>query len=145
MIIDQLKDDMKTAMKSRDAERLETIRYLLSEIKNEEIDAKGAALNEDAVIKLLRTELKRRNDAVSQFKDAGRNDLADEELPKIAIIESYLPALMSEDDIMPIIDETLKAVDGQNFGQIMGAVMAKLKGQADGATVSKLIKQKLST
>lgn len=144
MIIDQLKEDMKAAMRSRDAQKLETIRYLISEIKNAQIDAKQNTLDDEIVIKLLRTELKRRKDAIKQFEAANRNDLADQEKPKMAIIESYVPLLMTEDAIVSVVDEVLESSQNQNFGQLMGTVMTKLKGQADGALVAKIIKERLA-
>lgn len=143
MLIDTLKDDIKTAMKAREAEKLETLRYIVSEINNAQIDTTDA-LDDDSVIKILRTEVKRRKDAQIQFQDAGRTDLADGEVNGISIIESYLPKLMDESQLSPIIKSAIEELGKDNFGAIMGKVMGQVGSQADGATVSKLIKSELA-
>lgn len=135
--------DFKNALKEQDALKLSVLRMLKSALKNEVIAKKQAELNDEEVSLVLRRELKKRQDSILAFESAGRNDLADQEKAEAIIIEAYLPALMSEEDIAKIVDAVV--VSGINgFGLVMKEVMAQTKGQADGQLVQKLVKAKLA-
>jgi uncharacterized protein len=141
MLRAQIYEDMKTAMKAQDKERLEVIRYLWSEIKRVEIDAKHE-LSDEEVIDLFRKEIKRRHDAVEQIRQAGRHELVEYEEKQMMIISHYLPALMTRQEVDVVVNELV--VDSEvDFGRAMGMVMGRIKGKADGAMVQESIKKKL--
>lgn len=142
MLRQQIYDDLKQAMKDKDALKLETLRFVWSGIKNVEIDAKHE-LSDDEVVKLLRTEVKRRKEAVEQFKKGKREDLADQEVRKLEVIEGYLPQLMSKEEVLNVVEEVI-ADGGDDFGVVMGKVMGRLKGKADGSLVRDMVKEKLN-
>ena len=139
MLRARIYDDLKQAMKDKQAEKLETLRFVWSSIKNVEIDVKHE-LKDEEVVKLLRTEVKRRKEAVEQFKRGERDDLAGEEISKLAVIEQYLPQMMKREEIVKVV-EGIVAQGGDNFGAVMGQAMGKLKGKADGALVSEVVKE----
>lgn len=137
-----LTDQMKTAMKARDQVRLDTIRFVLSQIKNQEIDLKRE-MNDEEVLKLLKKEVKNRQEAIEQFRQGGRDTIVDEELAKVEIIQEFLPAEMSDQELRTIIEKVVSLAEDKNFGKIMSAVMAEVQGQADGGRVSKTVKEVL--
>jgi uncharacterized protein YqeY len=118
------------------------LRFLISEIKNREIDAKHE-LTDDEVIELLRRETKRRTEAIAQYTAGGRVDIVETEKQELAVIEVYLPQLMDAGAVEAIVDQVVTANPGADFGQVMRAAMAQLKGQADGKMVSEAVKKKL--
>lgn len=145
---DQLVDDMKQAMKSKDTVKLGVIRFLRSEIKNFEID--NGEQDDKGVIKIITSQTKKIRDALTDFRSAGRDDLVSEEEAKVAILESYLPQQMSDEDlreiVSKIVDET-EAREGalgyKNIGKLIGAVVKAVDGKADGGRVSAMVKEKL--
>lgn len=143
MIRQDIIDQMKMAMKSREAEKLQVLRFLLSEIKNVEIDAKHE-LNDEEVITLFRKEVKRRKESIEQYKTAKREDIVNKEEAELKVIDTFLPAQMEAQVIEKLVDEILSKTDGADFGQIMKQVMQATKGQADGKMVSNLVRAKLS-
>lgn len=143
MIRQQIIDDMKIAMKAHDVLKLGVLRFMLSEIKNREIDAKHE-LVDDEVVALLRTEVKRRNEAIVQFKQGNRLDLAEQEEKELLVINAFLPAQMDGAAIEAIVSKVVATTESKDFGQVMRAVMQELKGQADGKIVSELVRAKLN-
>lgn len=146
-MIEQLKADMKTAMKAKERERLTVIRAILAAFTNELV-AQGKSptsdLSEEDQIKVMRKELKRRKEAASQFVDGGRQDLADNELFEATVIEAYLPQLMSKEEIEKVVDEALASQEGEiNKGKFMGMLMGQLKGKADGTLVKEVVDEKI--
>jgi uncharacterized protein len=141
MLREQIYEDVKAAMKAQDRETLDVVRFLWSEIKRVEIDAKHE-LTDEEVVDLIRKEMKRRQDAVVQIKKAGRAELVEHEEKQLAIIERYVPALMAEEEVEMVVDEVLKQ-GPSDFGKTMGMVMQRLKGKADGAIVQQVVKRKL--
>ena len=142
----QLADDMKAAMKAKDKHRLETIRMLRSELKNAQI-SKGEELAESDVLQVLSTAAKRRREAMEQYAGAGQQDRADEEKAELEIIATYLPAQLDEAAITQIVDDAIQQVGAtsmKDMGALMGAVMPKLKGQADGKLVQQVVKKQLA-
>lgn len=142
--------DLKGAMKSKDASRLQLLRSLKSKILEKEIsERKGSdvSLNEEQVLEVLMKAAKQRKDSIQQFQDAGRDDLAQIEEHELSLIEAYLPKMLSEDDISEIVRQVVKetgATGPSDMGKVMGKIMPKLKGKADGALINKLVKQELS-
>jgi uncharacterized protein YqeY len=143
----KLIEDMKTAMKSGDKVRLETIRGLRSQMKNVEID-KGRSLTEDEVIQVLNNAAKKRRESIEQFKLVNRFDRASEEQKELEIIQEYLPRQMTEKEIEDLVTDAMRNVNANSpsdMGKVMGAVMPQLKGRADGKLVQKIVQQKLAT
>ncbi len=142
MLRDTLFEQMKMAMKAREAERLSVLRYLLSEIKNVEIDAKHE-LGDEEVIQLLRKEVKRRKEAIEQYVTAGRDDIVTKEKRELTVIESFLPKMMDREAVEAVVESVVAELGGADFGMVMKAAMQKLQGQADGKLVSELVRSKI--
>ena len=142
----RLTEDMKTAMKAGEKERLGTIRLINADIKRKEVDER-IELDDAQVLAILEKMMKQRKDSVSQYEGAGREDLAAVERAEMAIIEQYLPAKLGEAEVLPAIDAVIAetgATGPADMGKVMGAIKTKLAGQADMGEVSKLIKQRLA-
>lgn len=142
----RIKDEMKEAMKARDKQRLAVIRLIQSEIKRIEVDER-IEIDDDRLLTVLDKMCKQRRDSVKQYEDAGRTELAEQEKYEITVIQEYLPAQLSEDELAALIEETISATGAagmQDMGKVMGSLKAKVQGRADMAAVSKLIKAKLS-
>ena len=137
--------DTKEAMRSKDKLKVSTLRLLLSEIKYAEID-KGGELDADEMIKAVLRELKKRREAIPQYRRGGREDLAAKEEAEAEILKAYLPEPMSEADLEALIEEAVRATGAagpQEIGKVMGFLMPKVKGRADGAHVSAKVREKL--
>ena len=138
---------MKTAMKSGDKIRLETIRGLRSQLKNMEID-KGEVLSLEDEIQVLMSAAKKRKESIEQFKAGQRFDRAEEEGRELNIIQEYLPQQMSEEEIVSLVNTVLTEVSATSpadMGKVMGKLMPQVKGRADGKIVQKIVQQKLAT
>lgn len=141
----RLSEDMKQAMKSQDKFKLSTIRMVRSAIKNVEID-KGRTLYDDEGLEILSREIKQRKDVLHEFVKAGRSDLADNVRAEIELLTSYLPTQFSEEEIKAIVKETIQetgAVSKTDMGRVMGILMPKVKGRADGKLVNTIVQQYL--
>ncbi|WAT14668.1 GatB/YqeY domain-containing protein [Xanthomonas fragariae] len=142
----QLTDDMKAAMKSGDKHSLSVIRLINAAIKQKEVDER-IEMDDAAVIAVLDKMVKQRKDSVTQFEAAARDDLAQIEREEIVVIERYLPAKMSEAEIVAAIQAAITETGASNpadIGKLMGALKPKLAGQADMGLVSTLVKQHLA-
>jgi len=142
----QLTDDMKTAMKSGDKERLGVIRLVNAAIKQREVDER-IQLDDAQVLSVLEKMLKQRRDSVSQFQAAGRTDLADKETFEIGVIQSYMPAQLSAAEVDAIIAATIAeagATGPKDMGKVMGLVRPKVAGKTDMGKLSEMIKGKLA-
>ncbi len=142
----RLTDDMKLAMKSGDKSRLGVIRLLLAAVKQKEVDER-ITLSDDDVLAILVKQAKQRRESIDQFKTAGRDDLVETEQFELQVIETYLPAKLSEAEIRQIITDTIAATGAQGvaqMGAVMNAVRAKVAGRADLAAVSQWVKAALS-
>ncbi|MBO0724098.1 MAG: GatB/YqeY domain-containing protein [Blastocatellia bacterium] len=144
--LDRINEDLKAAMKSKDSERLSTLRMVKTALKNREID-KMEALTDEEAIKTLQSLVKQRRDSIEQYQRAGRIDLAEKEAAEIRTIEEYLPAALDETAIARVVEETIAetgASSMKEMGAVMKAVMAKLAGQTvDGKAVNQIVKSKL--
>lgn len=142
-------DDITTAMKAKDADKLRVLRSLKAALLEKEIsERKGgeATLSEEQVVQVLMKASKQRKDSISQFEAAGRSDLADNEKLELSIIESYLPKMMNEDEIASVVKEIIAQTGASGMaeiGKVMGPVMGRLKGKADGGLVNKVVKSLL--
>lgn len=142
----RLTDDMKSAMKSGDKERLGVIRLINAAIKQKEVDER-IQLDDAQVVAVLDKMVKQRKDSVSQYEQANREDLAAVERAEIVVIEGYVPAKMDEATILAAIDAAIAetgAAGPADMGKLMGVLKPKLAGQADMGQVSALVKKKLS-
>lgn len=143
---DQINNDLKEAMKSKDKTRLETLRGLKSAIKYAEIEA-GAELDDQGVSGVIAKQAKQRRDSITEFEKGGRSDLVDQEAAELAILERYLPDQLSEEEIRERARAVIAELDVTNMkgmGQVMQRLMADLKGQADGKVVNQIVRQLLS-
>jgi len=137
---------MKTAMKAKDKESLQVIRMIKSSIQNEQIK-EGHDLTEDEELTVLSREMKQRRDSLHEFEEAGRDDLAEKVKSEIVIVEKYMPEQLSEDDIRQLVQEATQtgASSVKEFGKVMGAIMPKVKGKADGNQVNAIVKELLQS
>lgn len=144
---EQILEDIKTAMKNKEADRLSTVRFLQSAIKNREIELRPNAITEQDVLGVIKKMAKQRKDSITEFEKAGRNDLADKEKFELGVLEAYLPQQMSEEQVAKIVDEVIKAQGAttqKQMGGVIKEVMAKTAGQADGKMISEMVKSRLS-
>lgn len=140
MLSERIDSDLIKALKAKDMDRLNVLRMVKAALKNEEIAKKGPLPDEEAVLVLDRLA-KQRQDSVSQYRNAGRDDLALKEEREISVIDEYRPQKLSEEEVRIEVKKILSQAETQDFGQIMRAVMAVLKGKADGTIVSKIVKE----
>ena len=144
-LLDSLQKDMVAAMKAKDKARLSTVRMLKAAVQNEQISL-GHDLSADEEISVLSRELKQRKDSLAEFKAAGRDEAVQKLEAEIAVVETYMPQQLSADEVKAVVEETSKAVGATSkadFGKVMGAVMPKLKGKADGKLVNATVKEML--
>lgn len=145
-LLTTLNEDMKTAMRAKDKETLTVIRMLKASLQNEQIKT-GKELSEDEELTILAREMKQRRDSLAEFKNADREDLVEKTEAEIVIVEKYLPKQLSETEIKAIVTEAIATVEAssmKDFGKVMGAVMPKTKGIADGNVVNRIVKESLS-
>ena len=143
---EQLKSELKTAMLAKDKARVGTIRLLMAEIKQKEVDTR-TVLNDEEIIAVLTKMVKQRKDSISQFEAAGRQDLVDVESAEIIVLQAFLPQPLSEAEIDALIDSTvtqLAATGMQDMGKVMNALRPQLQGRADMGLVSAKIKARLA-
>ncbi|MET9338671.1 GatB/YqeY domain-containing protein [Nonomuraea sp. NPDC004354] len=145
---DKLKADLSASLKSRDEVRLRTIRMALAAVNVEEVAGKEAReLSDDEIIKVLTKEAKKRREAAEAFGNAGRKEQAQAELDEQAVLEEYLPAQLSDDELGRIVDEAVAelGVSGpQAMGQVMKVVNPKVAGRAEGGRVAQIVRARLS-
>jgi uncharacterized protein YqeY len=145
-LTNRLNEDMKQAMKNQDKFRLSVIRMVRSSIKNSEIELRRP-LDDDEVLEVLIREIKQRRDSLQEFEKANRSDLADNLKIEIEILTVYLPQQLTEEELKEIVQQTIQEVgvsSKADMGKLMGALMPKVKGRADGKLVNQLVQQHLS-
>jgi uncharacterized protein YqeY len=143
---DQITEDMKTAMRAKDSERLGTIRLLLAACKQREVDER-ITLDDAAVVALVDKLIKQRKDSIAAFESAARQDLADKEAAEVAVLQAYLPQRMSADEVLVAVKAIvveLGASGPGDMGKVMGVVKTRLAGKAEMATVSAAVKSALA-
>ena len=139
---DRMNEDLKTAMKSGDTFRKETLRLVLAAIKQVEIDTR-TTLAEDQVYSLLQTEAKRRRDSITEAQNAGRSDIADKEQAELQLIESYLPTQLTREELEAEAHKAIAeagASTAKDMGNVMKLLMPRVKGRADGKMVNDVVK-----
>ncbi|SAK39029.1 GatB/Yqey family protein [Caballeronia glebae] len=143
---DQISDDMKTAMRAKETERLGTIRLLLAAIKQREVDDR-VTLDDAAITAVIDKMIKQRKDSISQFEAAARTDLADKEKAELAVLAAYMPEQLSPDAIAAEVQAAVAATGAagpQDMGKVMGVLKPKLAGKADMTAVSAQVKAALA-
>jgi uncharacterized protein YqeY len=143
---EQLNEDIKTAMKAREQEKLATLRLMLSAVKQREVDER-ITLDDAGVIGVVEKMIKQRRESIAQFEKGGRQELADREKAEIAVLEGYLPQQLSQAEVEAIVAEAIASTGAKSaadMGKVMGIVKPKLVGKADMGKVSALVKAKLA-
>lgn len=144
----QLMDDMKAAMKAKEAgkQKLAVIRMVRSAIRQAEIDGTKKALDDNDIIGIISKEVKMRKDSIDEFKKGGREDLVKQTEDEIAVLMPYLPQQLSEDEVRELVTEAIAATGAKtpkDMGKVMGKLMPKVKGRADGKMVNSIVKELL--
>ena len=142
----QIRDDMKSAMKAGDKDRLKVVRLILAAIKQQEVDTRQEVSDGD-VLSTLNKMMKQRRDSVSQFTDGGRQDLVDIELAEIVVLEEYLPEPLSDTELDALVDQAIAesgAESIRDMGKVMGLVKGRAQGRADMGAVGAKVKSRLA-
>lgn len=144
----QLQDELKQSMLARDTDRTSVLRLVLSAVNYFEIQKGGAGYEatEEDVMTVLQKEVKQRRDSIEQFKAADRQELADNEAKELEMLQKFLPEQMSEEEVRKLVEEAIAqtgASSPQDMGKVMGVLMPKTKGKADGSLVSRIVREAL--
>ena len=145
-LTEQLQADMKTAMRDGDAHRRDTLRMVIAAAQNAAKE-KREPLSDEEALAVITKQVKTRRESIKAFRDAGRDDLADKEQSEIDVLEPYLPEQMGEDEVRALVVEAVAptgATSPRDMGKVMGALMPKVKGRADGKLVSSLVNEELA-
>ncbi|MDF1761068.1 MAG: GatB/YqeY domain-containing protein [Coxiellaceae bacterium] len=143
---EQIRNDMKDAMRAKEADRLGAIRMLIAAIKQKEIDEQ-VELDDNQVLSVINKMIKQRRDSVEQFEKAERQELADKEKAEIVTLQAYMPKQLDEQEISDAVEQAISktgAASIKDMGKVMGMLQSSLSGRADMSTVSQLVKQKLA-
>ncbi|MBU7593635.1 GatB/YqeY domain-containing protein [Metabacillus halosaccharovorans] len=146
-LLDRLNQDMKQAMKNKEKDKLVVIRMVKAALQNEAIKLGNNELSAEEELTVLSRELKQRKDSLQEFKNADRLDLVEKTQAEIDILVDYMPEQLSEEEVSEIVKQTISEVNATSkadMGKVMGALMPKVKGKADGSLVNKLVQQQLS-
>ena len=149
-LLDQIKADLKEAMKAKEALKLSVLRMMITSIRNKEIalrKGEDVVLNDEQILEVVTSEVKKRKDSIESYTSGGREDLAEIEKNEIEILAKYLPEQLSEEELEKIVDDVIKSKSENAtvaFGAIMGEVMSRVKGKADGFAVTTIVKKKLA-
>lgn len=150
-LVEQLENDLKDSLKAKDSFRTGVLRLLLSSFHNKTIEKKGQGkdpvLTDEEAVEVLQKEAKKRKEAMSFYEQGRRPDLLEKETKELKIIEAYLPAALSEEEIRKLVATAVRqsgAKTEKDFGRVMGLVMKEVRGRADSALVTRLVKEKLA-
>lgn len=139
----RIQEDVNTARKQREKLRVLVLSTVLSEIRNKEIDG-GGDLDDDGVVQVISKAIKQREDAARQMRDAGRDELAEQEDAQAEILESYLPEQLSEDEVRVLVREAIEA-GADEMGPLMGKIMPRIRGRFDGKEANRIVREELGT
>jgi uncharacterized protein YqeY len=142
---DTIAEEMRAAMKAREQTRVSTLRMLMAAMKNTQVE-KGHELSDDEVVEVVAREAKRRRESMEAFEKGGRAELVEKEKAELAVLEAYLPEQLSDADLAGLVDEAIAetgASSPKEMGAVMKVVMGKVKGRADGAAVSAIVRARL--
>lgn len=145
-MVDDIQNDLKQAQLARDEIKVSTLRLLISEIHNVEIQ-KGGSLSDGDVISVVQREVKKRKEAAAGFRQGGREEQAQKEENELKVLERYLPEQLSNEELTKLVQDSITEVGANSLpdlGKVMGVVMTQVAGRADGGTVSALVKEKLT-
>jgi uncharacterized protein YqeY len=145
-LIEQIQEDLKRSMKAKDGNRVSVLRFLMSSIRNREIE-KRETLDDEEILHEIASSAKRRRESIEAFREGERADLAKKEEAELAILEEYLPKQLPPDEIRGIVQETVKAVGASgpgDLGKVMKELMPRLRGKADGKLVNEIVREILS-
>ncbi|MEE8823774.1 GatB/YqeY domain-containing protein [Lentilactobacillus sunkii] len=147
-VYDKLLSDMKDAMKARDKVRLGVIRGIKAQVMNAKVADGNHDLTEAQIQDIIMKEIKQQKESLEEFQKADRQDLVKDQEAKLKIAEEYAPKQMSEDEVEKVVTDTISQVGAESmadFGKVMGAIMPKVKGKADGSIINKLVKKQLQS
>lgn len=147
MLLEKINSDLVESMKAKDSLRTETLRMVKSALNYLKIEKKKEMLDDEDVLAVISKQVKQHKESVESFEKGGRAELADKEKKELAILEGYMPKQISPDELSKIIKETIQEVGAaskKDFGKVMKAVSAKLKNQADGKAVSRIVGEEIS-
>jgi uncharacterized protein len=140
MLLDDLKTEMKEAMKAKESEKLQTIRGVLAAVQAKQIDTPEQMTDED-IVKVIATMSKQLKDAKKDFETGGREDLVESTNNELKILEKFLPKQLDDEKITEIAKSVIEKVGTENFGMLMGSVMKEVAGQADGNRVREIVQK----
>ena len=141
---EQIVNDMKNAMRAKDAKRLGTIRMLTAAMKQKEVDER-VELDDRQILAIIEKMIKQRKDSIAQFEAGGRPDLAEGERAEVGVLSAYMPAALPMEEVEKAVAEAVKDAAGpQDMGKVMGVLKARLAGRADMSAVSALVKKALT-
>lgn len=143
----QILDDVKSAMKAREKDRLKVLRLVTAAIKQVEVDERKELDDDAAVLGILNKMVKQRRDSITQFEQGNRQDLADIEKSEIEIIDGYLPEQLSDEELDKLVDEAITATGAEgirDMGKVMGSIKTKAEGRADMSAVGAKVKARLN-
>jgi uncharacterized protein YqeY len=146
-LLPKIMNEIKEAMKSKDALKVSTLRFLQSAIKNREIELRPQPMSNDEVMAVLKKLVKQRKESIEQYKAGGRQDLVDQESAELKILETYLPAQMSKDQVEQLVADVITSTGAKSIkdmGSVMKEVLARSQGSADNKLVSEIVRAKLS-
>lgn len=145
-VAESIRDGVKQAMRDRDTERRDALRLLVAAIDNARIEARHE-LDDDEVMRVLQREAKQRRDSIEEYEKAGRDDLVASEQTELDIINEFLPAGLTPDELTALVDETIAEVGAagpDDLGKVMGPLMGKIAGRADGREANALVRERLA-
>jgi uncharacterized protein YqeY len=142
---EKIRNDLEKALKEKDLVRISALRFLLSQIQNKEIELnKRNRLSDEEIVAVIRKQAKERQESIEAYRQGNRDDLVKKEEVELKILNTYLPQLLSSEELEKIVSQTIKEIGAkgaEDFGKVMGAVMGKVKGGADGQMVASLVKK----
>ncbi len=147
MLREKIAEEMRAAMKAREQARVAALRMLMTAVKNTEVE-KLHELSDDEVLDVIAREAKRRRESIDAFEKAGRSDLVEKETAELHVLEAYLPDKLSDAELAALVEQAVAetgASSPKQMGEVMKALMPKVRGRADGAQVSALVKAKLGS
>lgn len=143
---EQIPEDLKNALRNKNALELSVLRMLQAALKNKEIDNKKEELKDEDVVSVVGAEIKKRRDAVKEYEKVNRPDAADQEKAEIDILMKYMPQQMNEDEIRDVVKSAVEETQAEgmkDIGKVMKVLMPKVKGKADGSIVNKIVRELL--
>ena len=147
----KITQEIKEAMKAKNSNRLEVLRFLFSQIKNKEISLRPTPITDKDIISVIQKQAKQRQEGIKQFQSGGRSDLAEKEQRELAILKEFLPQPLTENELKKVIDSVIASLSCENgskdkrlMGQVIKGVIAQVQGRADSKTISQLVSLKLN-